>query len=151
MIVSDPILHEIVKGLLNYKYSRVKPILREAFKSNILSKNIWKHVKSDQEYFFEQKPYRADCVWFFERYDTTPIDKYYVVHEVKTGVFNYYKEIEKHSLGMNSQLWIWAWPGYFPNQTSLRSNTRLIPLTLIKPLIISTMKVMLAELEHANS
>ena len=150
MELSDPILHEIIKGLLNYRHSQIKPVLRATFDSSLLLNGVWKHVKSDQEYFFEQKPYRADCVWFFERYDTTPIDRYHIIHEVKTGKFNYFTEIDKHRLGMNSQFWIWAWPGYFPVQRFLHKNVRLLPLTIIRPLIITKLKVMVAELEHAN-
>jgi hypothetical protein len=124
----------------------MRDVEKEKDRAILKSKN-WFVKKTDIEYFFVDKPYRADCVWFLYK-NTEEMPPFHIIHEVKTGKYNLNKEIKKHYLGKRTQLWIWAWDKYHLNQKKNDDPTiKLIKLEYITPLVIKHLKSIIEEME----
>lgn len=150
MMLSDPLLHDNIKGLLNYHYNEVFHYCKTSnvFKgSNFFTKSTWTLKKTDIEYFFEKTPKRADCIWYLERTGTYPTDRFYIIHEVKTGKYNLQKVYKDHYIGNNSQIWVWAWLNIHLNQKETPRNVRLVPIEIIQPLVIKNLRYITNVLE----
>jgi len=107
-MISDPILHDIIKSELTYNAITIFDLCKkipQIKESNLFKKGYWQFKEARQEQL-NSRYRQADCVWFF---DGKKNDNYYVVNEVKTGQYDIIDIYNKYRTGQSGQIWIWGW------------------------------------------
>lgn len=138
-IVSNPILHDIVKAHLVYDAKAMFTIcsqLQQIKKSRIyLQDTPHKFYDARQEWFVDGIKYPADAVWRFKSiYNTETTEfhpSYYIIHEIKTGSYDLIREMSKHYIHHNHvSHYIWAYPKYhLSNKKPAHSYVKLLDIT----------------------
>jgi len=144
-MISNPILHDIIKSELNHNSNAIYNLCKEipAIKnSNLFKKDYWQLKETRQEEP-NQRYYKADCVWYF---DGKKNDNYYIVNEVKTGKYELSEVYKKYRTGMSGQIWVWGWKQI--NDTKVLGETyqrkiKLIDIEYLKPILIKDLTTIL--------
>jgi len=137
VMISNPILHDIIKSEIDHRARLVFDICKDIpvlKKSNLFKKDYWSFSEARQEQL-NRRYYQADVVWFFEGKE---MDNYYIVHEIKTGYYEFSEIYQKYRTGMNGQIWIWGWNKI--NNTKMlpdkfKRKIRIIDIEYLKPLL----------------
>ncbi len=121
-MISNPILHDIIKSELDHNKEEILSICKHIpclSQSNLIKNPVRKNLVSIQEHQYNSKQrynIKFDCLWVFTNEDikTTPINEivdrgFKVIHEVKTGNYDLDEITNKYYTGMSSQIWIWGW------------------------------------------
>jgi hypothetical protein len=135
--LSKSVLHDEIKSIINYYPEEILSICKTIPKikdSNIVKGDHWKFIQSRQEQI-NNRWRQADVVWFFSDDKDNP---FYIVHEVKTGLFDIEDIYRKYHTGMTVHIWIWAFNKNIKeaNQKNTHVSVRVIPIDFIVPLII---------------
>lgn len=133
-MISNPILHDIIKSELTHNAKTVFEICKsiDPIKtSNLFKKDYWSFKEARQEQL-NRRYYQADCVWYFEGKEH---DNYFIVHEVKTGNYSVIDIYNKYKTGMSGQIWVWGWKQVNDTKTLGETYKR---------------KVKLVDIEHLN-
>jgi len=147
-MISNPILHDIIKSELDYNAKAIFELCKTApsvKNSNLFKKDYWTFKESRQEQL-NCRYHQADCVWYF---DGKKNDNYYIVHEVKTGRYSISDIYSKYRTGNSGQIWIWGWKEI--NDTKVLAGTdarkiKRIDIELLKPLLAGELSWMLKRL-----
>jgi hypothetical protein len=149
-MISNPILHDIIKSELTYNRAAIFNLCKEIPNlkdSNLFKKDYWTLMESRQEEP-NHRYYKADCVWYF---DGKKQDNYYIVNEVKTGSYSILDIYKKYRTGNSGQIWVWGWKEI--NDTKILAanyprKIKLIDIEYLKPLLITDLKLILAGLSE---
>jgi hypothetical protein len=147
-MISDPILHDIIKSELTHKSEVVFNLCKSIpslKNSNLFKKDYWQFKEARQEQL-NSRYYQADAVWYF---DGQKNDNYYIVHEVKTGRYNVLDIYNKYRTGQSGQIWIWGWKQI--NDTKVLAanyprKIKLVDIEYLKPILIKDLNTILAGL-----
>lgn len=143
-MISNPILHDIIKSELNYKADSVFDICKtipSVKTSNLFTKHYWEFKESRQEQL-NSRYYQADVVWYF---DGKKNDNYYIVHEIKTGVYNTEEIYKKYRTGMSGQIWVWGWNN-INNETEDNKKIKKLDIEYLIPLVLNDLHKLISGL-----